>query len=270
MKTGFLLFGMILSFSLSFAQYDYFKPVYTTAEMNVKGDVRKIVEKSNEVDKKGKPVDGFISSMTYLFDKNKRLRTTYDLTGESGLGTLITERFMLKDGKLVFVKHLEEEVYVSFTSGNQSRTILKDETDAYFYSGNEIQVQDSIWKNLKISYTMQDNRIIAAKHYGENNTEEEKETFEYNVQGQLIKATSISKDEKTNQVINIYTLIEYNAEGDVKKVKVYSNDKLAREDEYDYTYGDRNNWTECNITSKELIGKREKSYEKITRTYEYY
>lgn len=282
MKNIITLLLLAGSIHTAFAQPDDFKPVYSLADMNLRGNIKEIKEKTFETDKRRNATDGASTNTVYVFDRNKKLRIRQRLvTLGSGSGTVYTDRYATRDGIVHTLRHTQESVYVSFVSGNESKTMQAQGAQYYKHSPAQVVIKDSASRAVVRTHAIKDGRIIADTTFTKPDLEYTVKTFQYNEQGQLVKMTlenlevirepDAENTELIKTLSKFYYLFEYNKQGYIETMKCYDkNDKLDYVTGYEYTYDANGNWTECFMSEETKTGKKEKIYEKATRVYEMY
>ena len=255
-KKTLVLLLMIVSTGTAFSQFDYMKDVYTAADMNIKGKVKRVTETHVYTNKKGKTDENEEKwKFVYEFDESGRLiKQEYTDLKEDEVQTTFTYEYMNDRLSKVNVK----------------RKYQYPTTNSFQYSSSAITVKDESGNTIEI-HALSNGRVSEIYNGSSKTSYKFRNVYEYNSLGQIIK--KMYKDDAEQYRKYYHTeKYEYNKQGDVSKMEKYNNDgKLDNTNSYEFKYDKNNNWTKCTgVEYSPGDDADDKIYETYTRSYEFY
>jgi hypothetical protein len=253
-----LLTTLLVFFCTStvFAQYtnnNY--DVYSAKNMNIKGKVNKMIERTFYTDASGKVLNNEMKTgWKYKFDEN---------------GNLINKFAINLDYECLHKEHIYEYVNGKLSSytydedhqGNPYKFIL-------YYSPSSIAIKSLKGKTIEVHSLSSDKVTEITEYYEEKPSRKQK--YDYNSSGQITK--------KTYKCLGMFCkgpdhfdMYEYNKQGDLSKKEQHGNGTLEWITTYNYTYDNNMNWTKCTSEFyKPGEDKDRRIYQQITREWEFY
>lgn len=229
-KIALLVFAMAL-LNCVFAQYEYPANIYSTADMNIKGNVKRMVEVTVFLDEYGKIDEEEGSYKTvYAFDQKRLVKKeVYDVEDD--------------------MEYIDEITWFEYMNGKLVRESYRDTDKSayiklYTYVGNNIIVKEQGTNKIRQEWTLVNGRVVKIEYSNFDrdgySVDGSTISYEYNSSGQVIK--KITKYSSGSEM----SKFEYNTQGDVVKEYSYDrNDILDYTAMYEYTYDSYGNWTKC-------------------------
>lgn len=257
MKTSMkkILTTLLMFFCITtvFSQYSYIHDVYSAKDMNIKGNVKKMIERTFYTDASGKVLNNEMKTgWKYKFDEN---------------GNLINKFAINLDYECLHKEHIYEYVNGKLSSytydedhqGNPYKFIL-------YYSPSSIAIKSLKGKILEV-HSLSNNKVIEVTEYYEEKPSR-KQKYDYNTSGQITK--------KTYKCLGMFCkgpdhfdMYEYNKQGDLSKKEQHGT--LEWITTYNYNYDNNKNWTKCTSEFyKPGEDKDHRIYQQITREWEFY
>ncbi len=258
MKTIFFLPIILLFVGITTQAQDYYGdilPVYSLSDMNVKGKVKKITEKTAYLHANGKIDESEIQEeLIYEFDETGNMTSVVYRNGKSTYGSSRISSYGYSNGKINMI-----------IINGYITTLVTYSTNAIIY-----KIKDK----LKTVYSISNGRITERKEYTTSEEEEEEEeeksmwyVYEYNTDGKISKETTYDYDDFFGHIT-----YSYDKSGNIFKEEKFDKNKTKESTtDYKYTYGKNNNWTK--LIEEYYFPDEDKddyNYMQRIRSYEYY
>ena len=251
-----ILITLIMFFCISnvFSQYtnnNY--DVYSAKDMNIKGKVKKMTERTFYTDASGKVLNNEMKTgWKYNFDENGNLINKFAINLD------YEDHYKKYDYEYLNGK-ISNYSYDEYWQGKPYKTF-------FYYSPSTITIKTPKGKILEV-HSLSNNKVIEITEYYEEKPSR-KQKYDYNTSGQITK--------KTYKCLGMFCkgpdhfdMYEYNKQGDLSKKEQHST--LEWITTYNYNYDNNKNWTKCTSEFyKPGEDKDHRIYQQITREWEFY